>query len=299
MTTLALIGFGEAGQAMASGLRDEPGCSGLASYDVRFADPDAGPPLLRIAEENGVRAAKSIAECVAGADIVLSLVVGSVAVKVGEEAGHALGAGQIFVDLNSISPDAKQDVADAIAKHSPAGFVEGAVMARVPPLKHKVPILLAGERAERAAELLAQAGMDVEVAGDRIGQACAVKMIRSVLVKGVEALLLESLTAAERAGVRERILDSISGTFPGLDWRETATYYLGRTQQHGARRVTEMKEAAATVRGLGLDPVMSRAIAETIADAHGRFAASGLAYGKAYPELLEALAGTERKEPSE
>jgi 3-hydroxyisobutyrate dehydrogenase-like beta-hydroxyacid dehydrogenase len=124
-------------------------------------------------------------------------------------------------------------------------------------------------------------------------------MIRSVLVKGVEALLLESLTAAERAGVRERILDSISGTFPGLDWRETATYYLGRTQQHGARRVTEMKEAAATIRGLGLDPVMSRAIAETIAEAHGRFAASGLAYGKAYPELLRALAGTDRKGASE
>jgi 3-hydroxyisobutyrate dehydrogenase-like beta-hydroxyacid dehydrogenase len=138
--------------------------------------------------------------------------------------------------------------------------------------------------------------MQIEAVGDRIGQACAVKMIRSVIVKGVEALLLESLTAAEKAGVTERILDSISGTFPGIDWRETATYYIGRTQQHGARRVTEMKEAAATVESLGLEPVLSRAIAQTIGSAHARFAKSGLGYDRPYAEMLAVLADDNERE---
>jgi 3-hydroxyisobutyrate dehydrogenase-like beta-hydroxyacid dehydrogenase len=296
MTKIAFIGFGEAAQAMASGLTGEEGCTGLSAYDIRFTDSTQAKPLLDKAASSSVRTETSLAKAIEGADIVLSLVVGSVAVKVGEEAGKALSENQIFLDLNSISPDAKKAVADAIARSSGGGFVEGAVMARVPPYKHKVPILVAGTRAKEAAGLLNRAGMQIEAVGDRIGQACAVKMIRSVIVKGVEALLLESLTAAEKAGVTERILDSISGTFPGIDWRETATYYIGRTQQHGARRVTEMKEAAATVESLGLEPVLSRAIAQTIGSAHARFAKSGLGYDRPYAEMLAVLADDNERE---
>jgi 3-hydroxyisobutyrate dehydrogenase-like beta-hydroxyacid dehydrogenase len=158
-----------------------------------------------------------------------------------------------------------------------------------------VPILLAGKAAGRAADIMKGCGMDIEAVGEQIGQACAVKMIRSIIVKGVEALLIESLTAAEKAGVRERILDSISETFPGLDWRQTATYHIGRTQQHGARRVTEMKEAAATLESFGLRPVLSTAIAETIGAAHARFKQSGLPFDKDYVELLAVLAADEDK----
>jgi 3-hydroxyisobutyrate dehydrogenase-like beta-hydroxyacid dehydrogenase len=225
--------------------------------------------------------------------------VGSAAVKVGESAGAALKPGQIFIDLNSISPDAKVRVGEALRKGSDADYVEGAVMARVPPLRHKVPILLAGSAAERTAQLLNGVGMNCEAVGEQIGQACAVKMIRSVIVKGVEALLLESLTAAERAGVRERILDSISQTFPGIDWREQATYYIGRTQQHGARRVTEMKEATATLQGLGLEATLSAAIAKTIEAAHGKFKGADVAYDSPYPDLLQVLAEDRPPSPAQ
>ncbi|MBP1883788.1 NAD(P)-dependent oxidoreductase [Sinorhizobium mexicanum] len=295
MTKIAFIGFGEAAQAMASGLAEEPGVSALSAFDIRFADGAQAPALSAKAAEWKVSTHAQIGEAVAAADIVLSLVVGSAAVHVGAEAGRVLKADQIFVDLNSISPDAKKKVGEALAQGGKAAFVEGAVMARVPPYKHKVPILLAGAAAERAAALLTKAGMDIEAVGTQIGQACAVKMIRSVIVKGVEALLIESLTAAEKAGVRERILDSISETFPGIDWRQTATYYIGRTQQHGARRVTEMKEAAATLESLGLRPVLSLAISETIKAAHEKLKASGLAFDKDYTELLAALAAEDEK----
>ena len=294
MTHIAFIGFGEAAQAMANGLAKEEGVSRLAAFDIRFADASQAPELLGRARDRSVTPSATMKDAVAGADIVLSLVVGSAAVKVGEEAGRHLGSGQIFIDLNSISPDAKKRVAEALAKGGNAEFVEGAVMARVPPYEHKVPILLAGKSAERAAALMNDAGMDIEAVGDEIGQACAVKMIRSIIVKGVEALLIESLTAAEKAGVRERILDSISQTFPGLDWRQTATYYIGRTQQHGARRVTEMKEAAATLESLGLQPILSTAISETISAAHARFKNSELPFDREYPELLAVLAGNEK-----
>jgi 3-hydroxyisobutyrate dehydrogenase-like beta-hydroxyacid dehydrogenase len=290
MTHIALIGFGEAAQAMANGLAGEAGVSAVSAYDIRFADAAQAPDLLARAEARKVKAHAALADALASADIVLSLVVGSAAVKVGEEAGRHLRAGQIFVDLNSISPDAKKRVGEALAAGGPADFVEGAVMARVPPLQHKVPILVAGKAAARAAELMTGCGMVVEAVGDEIGQACAVKMIRSIIVKGVEALLIESLTAAEKAGVRERIVDSISQTFPGIDWRETATYYIGRTQQHGVRRVTEMKEAAATLRSLGLEPVLSTAISETISAAHARFKTSDLPFDREYPEMLAVLA---------
>ena len=290
MTRIAFIGFGEAAQAMAAGLSKEPGVEALSAFDLRFSDAAQSPDLVRRAEERKVRVGRSMEDAVAGADVVLSLVVGSAAAKVGEEAGALLKPGQIFVDLNSIGPDAKKRVGEALAKGGRADFVEGAVMARVPPQQHKTPILLAGEAAEKAAGLLAAAGMNVEVVGNEIGQACAVKMIRSIIVKGMEALLLESLAAAEKAGVRERIVDSISQTFPGIDWRETATYYIGRTQQHGARRVTEMKEAAATLESLGLEPILSTAIAETIGAAHAKFKASGLAFDRPYPEMLAVLA---------
>ena len=295
MTNIAFIGFGEAAQAMANGLSKEPAITGLSVFDIRLADAAQAPELIGRAEARKVKACSDLAEALEGADIVLSLVVGSAAVKVAEEAGKHLKKGQIFIDLNSIGPDAKKRVGEALAKGGDAGFVEGAVMARVPPYEHKVPILLAGPEAERAAKLLTAVGLDIETVGTEIGQACAVKMIRSVIVKGIEALLLESLTAAEKAGVRERIIDSISQTFPGLDWRKTATYHIGRTQQHGARRVTEMKEAAATLEAFGLKPVLSAAISQTIGASYEKFKASGLAFDKEYPEMLAVLAADDRK----
>ena len=293
MTHIAFIGFGEAAQAMAQGFGEEQGVAGLSAYDVRFTDAGSGPELRERARERRVRAAKTPADAVNGADIVLSLVVGSAAAAVGEAVGPVLRPEQIFVDLNSISPDAKEAVGAALARGGRGEFVEGAVMARVPPYRHKVPILLAGGAAERAAALMRSVGMEAEPVGDRVGQACAVKMIRSVIVKGIEALMLESLTAAERCGVRERILASIAETFPGLDWRQVAAYHIGRTQQHGARRVTEMKEAAATLRGFGLEPRMAEASGATIAAAHARFKASDVPFGADLPKLLAVLAAGE------
>ncbi len=292
MIRMTLLGFGEAAQSIAAGLAEE-GKAALSAFDVRFADPEASARLREQAEPLGVTVCDNMADAVRGADVVLSLVVGSAAEAVGRSAAPHLAPGQIFVDLNSISPAGKEQVGAAIGEGS-GDFVEGAVMARVPPYRHRVPILLAGPAAERAAASMRAIGMDCEVVGDRIGQACAVKMIRSVIVKGVEALLIESLTAAERTGVTERILDSVNTTFPGIDWRKTATYYIGRTRLHGARRVTEMTEAAGTLEGIGIEPIMSTAITRTIEKAHRKFSEADTPSAGSDPDYRAMLAALAR-----
>lgn len=287
MTTIAFIGFGEAAQSIAAGLNGL-NTARLAAYDLRFKDPDASAALRDAASKRGVRPLDDMAD-IASADVVLSLVVGAATKAVATSAAPYLSQDAIFIDLNSVGPDTKALAAREIATGK-GSFVEGAVMARVPPYAEKVPILVAGKRAAEAAERLNALGMNLEAVGDTPGQASSLKMIRSVMIKGVEALLIEALSSAERAGVTERILDSVGETFPGLDWRQVADYYLSRTFEHGARRVTEMTEAAETIESFGLKAPMSRAACETIAAAHAAMKDQGLAVKDGYRGFVPVLA---------
>ena len=287
MTTIAFIGFGEAAQSIASGLNGR-NAARLAAYDLRFRDPAASASLRATASERGVQPLDDIAD-IASADVVLSLVVGAATKAVAASAAPYLSENAIFIDLNSVGPDTKALAAREI-ETGKGSFVEGAVMARVPPYAEKVPILVAGKRASEVAQRLNALGMNLEAVGETPGQASSLKMIRSVMIKGVEALLIEALSSAERAGVTERILDSVGETFPGLDWRQVADYYLSRTFEHGARRVTEMTEAAETIESLGLKAYMSRAACETIASAHAAMKDQGLAVADGYRGFVPVLA---------
>lgn len=287
MTTIAFIGFGEAAQSIAGGLNGR-NAARLVAYDLRFRDPDASAALRDAASKRGVRPLDDMAD-IASADVVLSLVVGAATKAVATSAAPYLSQDAIFIDLNSVGPDTKALAASEIATGK-GSFVEGAVMARVPPYAERVPILVAGKRATEAAERLNALGMNLEAVGDTPGQASSLKMIRSVMIKGVEALLIEALSSAERAGVTERILDSVGETFPGLDWRQVADYYLSRTFEHGARRVTEMTEAAETIESFGLKAPMSRAACETIAAAHAAMKDQGLAVKDGYRGFVPVLA---------
>ncbi len=293
MTNIAFIGFGEAAQSIAAGLNGR-NTARIAAYDLRFSDSSTSTPLREAASARGVRPLDDIAE-IASADIVLSLVVGAATKAVAHSAAPHLSQDAIFIDLNSVGPDTKALAASEISTGK-GSFVEGAVMARVPPYAEKVPILVAGKRAAEAAERLNALGMNVEAVGDTPGQASSLKMIRSVMIKGVEALLIEAMSSAERAGVTERILDSVGETFPGLDWREIADYYLSRTFEHGARRVTEMTEAAETIESLGLKACMSRAACETIAAAHAAMKDQGLSVTDGYRGFVPVLARRLKKD---
>jgi 3-hydroxyisobutyrate dehydrogenase-like beta-hydroxyacid dehydrogenase len=218
--------------------------------------------MLSKARDCRVRARESLRECLRDAELVISAVTASSAAEVAEEASAILGGGQIYLDINSASPETKSRMAEQVGRGE-GHFVEAAVMAAVAPQRLKVPMLLGGRHAAELALRLGTIGMNAKAVSERIGVASAVKMCRSVVIKGLEALVVESLLAARRYGAEEAVLASLAATYPEMGWQDDLPDYLiGRVAEHGRRRAAEMREAAQALCDVGLDPHMARATAE-------------------------------------
>ena len=260
--TAAVIGFGEAGPVFASGLL-KAGLARVSAYDVLMDDPVHAPGQRTKTEALGVEAAADTAAAVDGADLILSTVTADQTVRAAQAAAPHLRIGQTYLDLNSTSPKIKA-VAAAAVEASGAAFVEGAAMDTVPNFGAQVPILVAGPTAAALAERLNQLGMRLDVAGDEFGAASTAKMLRSVLIKGFAALFAESMQAAGKLGLQQRVIASLGVTFPGLDWEQVIGYYLGRSALHARRQAAEMRDAAETVADLGVDPLMTVATAKRL-----------------------------------
>jgi 3-hydroxyisobutyrate dehydrogenase-like beta-hydroxyacid dehydrogenase len=280
---IAIIGFGEAGQHIGRGLVAE-GKAQVCAYDTRHAEA----ALIDAARKANVALKDSAAAALQDSEFVFSLVTASSAAEAARSAARHLKTGQVYIDFNSVSPMTKRAVAEIVA---PANFVEAAVMAPVPGPDHKVHVLASAPGARAVADRLNTIGMNIDIVGDRIGDASLSKMLRSIFIKGIEALMLESLVAARHAGIEERILDSVQKTIPGIDWRKLATYNFERTVAHGARRAAEMHESAATVAELGLEPFVTEGIAKRIDWAHEQLKGAKWAKGtpQAYEEVLQVL----------
>ena len=258
MTRIALIGFGEVGCILAEDL--SASAVGLSAFDLKFSDPRSGPSTT--AQAAGIWAAPSAQEAVAGCDIIISAVTAAQTLAAARSVTAGIVRNAVFLDLNSASPGVKCEAADAI--HRAGGrYVEAAVMSPVPPKRLATAMLLGGPYAQGflpEAKRLGFAGTEFFSAD--LGKASAAKMCRSVLVKGMEALLSESLLAARSHGVEETVLASLNDLFPGQDWARLARYMISRTLEHGTRRAEEMREVARTIAEAGLEPHMSRATAE-------------------------------------
>ncbi len=259
--TIAFIGFGEAGQTLARGLRDatDP-APALRCYDILFDDAADAGRLRRAADSLGVAAAPNHADAVRGADLVFLAVTASSSLAAARSCLPGLSRGQLFLDINSVSPQRKMETSVLVAPTG-AAYVDVAVMAPVAPYGHRVPCLIGGPGAAELATRAAALGMKMEVVATEVGQASAVKMFRSIMIKGIEALVLESMLAASAYRVEERVLASLDETFPGLNWERIAGYMLERMVSHGKRRASEMREVASTLREIGLDPTMAEAAA--------------------------------------
>jgi len=255
---VGLVGYGEVGRILAEDLR----AAGVAvtAYDLKLGTP-GGAPMAAHAEGLGVALAGSHAELARGADLIVSAVTASQAVAVAEACARAMKRGSHFLDFNSASPGAKIRAAEAV---DAAGgrYVEGAVMTSVPPYRIKVPLLLGGPHAQALHPALAALGFAPRVASDKLGVASATKMCRSVMIKGLEAMLIESFTTARAYGVEDQVLASLAETFPGIDWEKQGAYFFQRVIEHGRRRSEEVREVAVTVREAGLEPWSASATAE-------------------------------------
>jgi 3-hydroxyisobutyrate dehydrogenase-like beta-hydroxyacid dehydrogenase len=258
---IAFIGFGEAGRAFAGSLR-QAGCEDLAAYDILFDSEGLSGPAAGAAAERGVAAAPSPAEAVAHAEWVVSAVTASSSLEAARASAPHLRAGHVFIDINSVSPGTKRAAAEAVAAGG-ARYLDMAVMGPVHPRGHRTPVLIAGPQAEALHPALARLGFSGEVVGEAPGEATAIKMVRSVFMKGLEAATVEMLMAARRAGCLERVLTSLADTYPGLDWQAFPGYQLERVSRHGVRRAAEMRESAAMLAELGLSGGFAFATAET------------------------------------
>ncbi len=249
---ISFIGFGEAGQAIASGLR-EAGIERIAAWDILFPQAE-GARLKAAGEAIGVRLANSAADAVAETDMIVSAVTAASSLDAARSVEPHLKGAPYYLDINSVSPGRKQETAKLLGER--ARYVDVAVIAPIHPLRHRTPLLISGPHAQAISPLLDELEMKLSVVGAATGQAAAIKMIRSVMIKGIEALTAECFLAASRAGVLEEVTASMKNNYPSLDWVKIAEYNLERMASHGERRAAEMEELAATLRELGLDPLM-------------------------------------------
>jgi 3-hydroxyisobutyrate dehydrogenase-like beta-hydroxyacid dehydrogenase len=255
---IALIGFGEVGSLFARELM-ATGRHTVAVYDILF-DEAQGAAMKEKARELKAEPSSTAAAAAKDAFVVVSAVTATSAADVAREAGGYLRKGQFFLDINSVSPDTKRGDETLIAK-SGADYVEAAVMAPVAPYGIKVPMLLGGKRAAVLADLLNPSGFRMTAVSETVGQASAIKMCRSVFIKGIEALAVEGFLAARHYGVEDKVIASLDETFPSVNWEKQAGYLISRVLEHGRRRAAEMRESAETVRAIGLEPLMTLATA--------------------------------------
>jgi 3-hydroxyisobutyrate dehydrogenase-like beta-hydroxyacid dehydrogenase len=255
---IGLVGYGEVGKILTAALVERK-AGWVGAWDILLADPAASATMKahasRPASGGGVDVGAHRAPTSSSRRSP------SRAWAVADDAARTIRRGTWFMDLNSCSPGTKQRSSQRI---DAAGgrYVESAVMTTVPQYGIGVPMLLGGKEAPALEALLEPLGFSMEIAADRVGVASAIKMCRSVMIKGLESLLVESLTSARAYGVEDRVIASLHETFPELDWEKLASYMVSRTALHGKRRAEEMREVAVTVREAGLDPWMASATAE-------------------------------------
>jgi 3-hydroxyisobutyrate dehydrogenase-like beta-hydroxyacid dehydrogenase len=288
--SVGFIGFGEAGFTIGNGLRTA-GVERLVAFDINRSSPDFGPRIRERARQSQATLVDSSAELTRSCDVLLSTVTSSSALDAARQTAAFLEPRHVYADLNSVSPARKQEIARIIGATG-ARFVEVAVMAPVAPYGHRVPMLVGGKDAPLFVQMMQPFGLRMQTLdGAPIGAAAAVKMCRSIVVKGLEALMCECVVAASRLEADRYVFASLNESLPGIDWKALADYMVGRVVVHGERRAREMEEVAETLRAIGIEPIM----AEAAARRQDWSARLGLAshFGpegpKTYQEVLEVI----------
>ncbi|WP_309083023.1 DUF1932 domain-containing protein [Chelativorans sp.] len=259
---IAFIGFGEAARAFAGTLREKDSTLTFSAYDILLGtEKEAG--ILAAAEQAGVRMEPTVAEAVAAADWVIAAVTAASSLAAAKSVDQALRPGQVYIDINSVSAGVKRQTAALLAPRG-AVYVDMAVMSPVHPRGHRSPVLVAGEFDRDLLDLFAKLGFDLEFVGAETGMAATIKMVRSLFVKGLEAITVQAMVAAHRAGCLDRVFASLAKSFPQFEWERFVGYQFERVATHGVRRAAEMRESALAMRELGLPEgeALAAAIAE-------------------------------------
>lgn len=261
--TVLMIGFGEAGQAIVSGWRDAGFDHPVFIYDIKLDNPEMREGTLSAARASGVTPIAHEREAVAPVSHVFSVVTADQALRAARRAVDILPAGATYWDMNSVAPETKRQAAKLL-EASGLLYLDVGVLSPIHPKRHAAPLAIAGAVDGRIRDAIDRFGFDADVFSTTIGDAASLKLLRSIIIKGVESLLVECHQAGESVGLTDKVMQSLAPSFPGIDWPERLAYVLQRVEQHGERRAAEMAEAVVFLDALGVPPLMSRAAAERL-----------------------------------
>lgn len=253
---IGVIGYGEVGKIFASGLRLKTGVLTVSAWDLKFLEDSRPNVHVEHAQSASIFVAKSMQNLCSKANFLISAVTASSTLAVATEAAKHLQPGSLYLDLNSASPGTKKEAAQVI-EAAGGQYVEAGVMSSIPPYGIRVPMLLGGPHAAALAARFTAWQMDAKAVSNQLGIASAIKMSRSVMIKGLEALVIESYATARFYGVEDHVLPTLAETFPSIDWAQQGAYFFSRVVEHGKRRAEEMREAARTVQEAGFEPLMT------------------------------------------
>lgn len=294
---IAFIGFGEAAAAFALGWHDSG--LNLKAFDIKTLSDATQADMRMRYETYGVEGCGGLPEAVGDCDVIFSFVTADQAHLVAQNVVGLCKPGTLFFDCNSCAPDTKRASAHLIEADG-GHYVDVAVMAPVHPRLHQTKVHISGPHSVEAEKLMHQLDMNVTVLKGDVGLASASKMVRSIMIKGLEATMIECVLAGRAAGVDEMVLESLDKSFPGFNFPAKAAYMLDRVIVHGVRRAAEMREVALTVEQLGLDNYMSMSAIEwqqRIGDLHldANFEPGTDDYGQRADMVLAALQAKQGK----
>ncbi|EJN12000.1 beta-hydroxyacid dehydrogenase, 3-hydroxyisobutyrate dehydrogenase [Bradyrhizobium sp. YR681] len=259
---IAFVGFGEAARCFAKHLVAQTGIQVVAFCQGKTNAPPYSQAFRAVAADCGATLVDRL-EDLADADVIFSAVVVAVAAETGEAIARIIRPGCLVVDINAATPRTKQRVAAAVEARGGL-FADANLMGSVDLYGAAVTLYTSGSGAERFAEVFKPLGMRIDVAGPEAGTAAAVKMLRSVVTKGMEALLVEALTAATLAGVRDETMRGLCASMDATTFSKFLDMCVRSDVLHAERRAVEMDGVAAGLRELGFDPLMVTATAERL-----------------------------------
>ncbi|MFC5559842.1 DUF1932 domain-containing protein [Ureibacillus thermophilus] len=264
MTTpsVGFIGYGEAAYLISQGLKQE-GIESIYAFDVNANHPSLGAVIQQRAKENGVELVNSLKELMEKSNYVFCATSAKVALPIAKEVAPYLTEKHVYIDINASSPMVKEAIAEVL-ENTGAAFVDVAVMDSVPLWKHQVPMFISGTGAKVFEEFASSYNMKVTFISEKAGSSSAIKMFRSIFMKGFSALLIETIQSSSIYGVSDIVLESLNNSVTKRPLEETANLLLNRTSIHVERRVSEMSEVISTLEMLNVDATMSKAIKEKL-----------------------------------
>lgn len=259
---VGFIGFGEAAYEISKGLISQ-GFNSITAYDVMQNDDKIGPLIHKKADETNIQLANSLEDLVADNNIIFSAVPASNTLEVFQNIKNSLKPNTYYVDLTAATPDTKKQI-ESESKSLDVNYIDAALMGPVPVYKHKVPMLISGNGAEKIHETFSDYEMDLTIVGESAGNASAIKLIRSIYMKGLSTLMIEMLSAAKKENVSDIVIKSIAETMNKTDFEGTMSRLVKGTAIHSGRRAGEMEGVIQMLNDLNLNNDMSLATQRTL-----------------------------------